>query len=117
MQSGFVEILPDIVIVKLVPDERALTDGWLMVVLHVTLRAVPRDESNVSWIWLFAVTDDVFTVRVVPTAGTATAPEMELPQTAGEAEDRQLLLEYTFGVTSPTGDKIRRLEPSAVIAA
>jgi hypothetical protein len=91
MQSGLVEMLVAIVMVKLVPGVLALTEGWLIVVLQVADNLVPRLESNVSWIWLFAVTAVVFTTRVVPDAGTATAPEAAEAHTAGEEELEQLV--------------------------
>jgi hypothetical protein len=90
MQSGFVETVPDIVIVKLVPAVLALTVGCNMAVLHVTLRRAPSEASKVSWIWELAVTLVVLTVNVAPPAGTATLPDAAAAQTAGEAAFAQL---------------------------
>jgi hypothetical protein len=60
-------------------------------VLQVTLSFVPRLESYIRKIWLLAVTAVVFTVTVVPAAAMFTEPAAAEPQTAGDAEDEQLV--------------------------
>lgn len=82
-----------VVMVKLVAAVRALTvEGALAgVALHVTLRAVPRDESSCSTITLLAVTAVVLTTTVVPEAATTTNPAGAAAQTAGDADDAHLV--------------------------
>jgi len=60
------------------------------VVLQVTPNLVPRLESNVNRIWLFAVTAVVFTTSVVAAAAIATEPDAYEEQTAGDVELEQL---------------------------
>ena len=100
MQSGLTEKLFAIVMVKLFPGDRALTVGWLTAVLQVTLKAVPREESNVRRISELVPTTEVFTTRVVPAAGTATSPAEAVPHTAGDAADAQLVAVLYPGATT-----------------
>jgi hypothetical protein len=82
-----------VVIVKLVAATRAEMVGGAVagVTLQVTDSFVPKLESSCKNIWLLAVTDVVLTVTVVPDAATTTLPADEEPQTAGAADDEQLL--------------------------
>lgn len=89
------------VMVKLVPAVLALTVGWLIAVLQVTLSSVPSDESNVKCIWLFAVTAVVLTTTVVAPAATTTDPDAADAQTAGEAELEQFVIELNVLNATP----------------
>jgi hypothetical protein len=81
--------------VKLDPALRAVTFGTPRVksdcVLQVMLSFVPRDESSVSKIWLFAVTADVSTTTDVAPAAMTTDPAPADPQTAGLADEEQFV--------------------------
>ena len=78
--------------VKLVPATRALIVYLLpVVVLHVTPRRAPTDESSVMKISLSFVTEVVLTVIVLVPFGSATFPAGAAPHTAGEAGEAQLL--------------------------
>lgn len=93
------------VMVKLVPAVRALTVGCSMVVLQVTLNAVPSEESKVNSISLVAVTAVVLTTSVVPAAGTATSPAEADEQTAGDALLAQFVaVDKDFEVRFPMKD-------------
>ena len=95
------------VMVKLVPAVLALTVGWLIAVLQVTLSSVPSDESNVKCIWLFAVTAVVLTTTVVAPAATTTDPEAADAQTAGDAELEQFVAVFivvSVGAPVSAGD-------------
>ena len=77
--------------VKLVPEDRALSAGKIGVVLQITPSLVPSDESNVSNTWLFVVTAVVSTTRVFAPAATATLPPAAEPQTAGDELELQFV--------------------------
>ena len=80
-------------IVKLVPATLAPIWGFAVVELHVTPSLVPRLWSNIAKIWLLAVTAVVLTVTSVPAAGIITEPAAAAAQTAGPAEEEQLVSE------------------------
>ncbi|MDP2815295.1 MAG: hypothetical protein Q8O19_01285 [Rectinemataceae bacterium] len=79
-------------IVKLVPAVLAVTPYRAgIVVLHVTDNFAPSEESYIRNICELAVTAVVFTTTVVADAATTTDPAEADVQTAGEAEDEQLV--------------------------
>lgn len=84
-------------IVKLVPAVRAfILYTRPVVVLQVMPSRVPRDESSVTNIWLLTVTAVVFTTRVEPPVAMATLPADAALQTAGDAEELQLVVVDAF---------------------
>lgn len=92
-------VVPLIVTVKLAAAARAEMTGSTIndakVVLQVTPNLVPKVSSDCMKIWLLAVTAVVLicSVAFVP-VGTATLPAAAEPQTAGEAEEEQLVLDW-----------------------
>ena len=56
--------------------------------MHVTPSLLPIDESNTSWILLFAVTVLVFTVTLDEPAAMATKPSINDPHGAGAAVEK-----------------------------
>ena len=78
--------------VKLTPALRAVTNGRLDVpVSQVTLSAVPRLWSSVTWISLLAVTAVVSTTTEVELAAITKRPAAAEPQTEGEVELAQFV--------------------------
>lgn len=108
-------VTPGIVTVKLVPATRAVTTGLMILattVLQVTLNFVPREVSGCTIIWLFAVTAVVFTVTVVAVAAMVKDPADAEPQTAGDADDEQLVaVSYETAVAAPAAVTLNRLAP------
>lgn len=97
----------DVLIVKLFPALRALIKyvaaSEAPALLHVTLNLVPKLSSKVTKIWLSAPTAVVFTATVVTPAAITTAPATFAPQTAGEADEEQLVaVLYDADVVRPS---------------
>ena len=79
-------------IVKLVPEVRALIVGSAIVVLHVIPSLVPKPESKTGIIWLFSETAVVETTTVVAPASITTEPAGAAPHAAAPALSAQLVL-------------------------
>ena len=95
-------------------------------VLQVTPRLAPCEESKVSEITLFAVTAVVFTTTLEDPAGTATNPSMSAPQVAGEDEENGAASQEIqpedpvhvrfAGILGGAGTRVKRAAPRCTAA-